>query len=309
MMFSEYKVQVLGMYKLKKKEGSLALNLMQPTPARLKRECLVAFERIKDEDLKTLSDFFGPRENLTAYVQAIKRIETDKFRPLEGFLKGKVQNPDDKNIELLAWLINFPQRPYKFREGGVDTELIPTEIVEVNKVHQPLSKDDQQKITGAGIQVISPTITPRPDMWEKARPGTFSKYKKPILITGIVLILGVIGFSIKQTSIGNSLPEFLISGQPCMYWTGQQYAEIACDQQIPNATVIGLDQTRLDHFKKISILDSISESDVGKVWYYKIKRDKVEFYTSGGTHPEFPKKHLKPMTMYMYNKYVKPFKK
>lgn len=309
MMFSEYKVQVLGMYKLKKKEGSLALNLMQPTPARLKRECLIAFERIKDEDLKTLSDFFGPRENLTAYVQAIKRIETDKFRPLEGFLKGKVQNPDDKNIELLAWLINFPERPYRFGVGAVRVKSVSTEFEEANLVHQPLTELEKQGISGAGIQTILANDIESPMVLDKTLPSLFSKYKKPILITGIVLILGVIGFSIKQTSIGNSLPEFLISGQPCMYWTGQQYAEIACDQQIPNATVIGLDQTRLDHFKKISILDSISESDVGKVWYYKIKRDKVEFYSGGGTHPEFPKKHLKPMTMYMYNKYVKPFKK
>jgi hypothetical protein len=309
MMFSEYKVQVLGMYKLKKKEGSLALNLMQPTPARLKRECLIAFERIKDEDLKILSDFFGPRENLTAYVQAIKRIETDKFRPLEGFLKGKVQNPDDKNIELLAWLINFPQRPYKFGAGGLEKELIPTEIVEVNKVHQPLSKDDQQMISGAGVLITTSNEITGPLLPSKAWHSPFSKYKKPILITGIVFILGVVGVSIRRTEIGNSLPELLKSGQPCMYWTGQQYSKIACDQQGPNTTVIGLDQTRLDHFKKISRLDSISESDVGKVWYYKIKRNKVEFYTSGGTHPEFPKKHLKPMTMYMYNKYIKPFKK
>lgn len=306
MMFSEYKVRVLSMYKLKQKEGSLPLNLMHPTPARLKKECLIAFEKAKAGDIKTVSDFFGPRENHTVYEQAIRRMETDKFRPLEGFLKGKVQNPDDKNIELLAWLIDFPNRPYKFESGVQVTEHLPIVKVEGEELNQPLSEDDTQNFFG-GDNRQPPT--PEPEISGTSRFRPVLKYKKHIIITLIVIILGAVGVSIKRSEIGNSLPNLLTSGDPCMYWTGQLYLEVACDKQVPNAIVIGLDPYRLEHFKKISRLDSISESDIGTVWYYKIKRDKVEFYTSGGPHPDFPKKQLKPMTMYMYNKYVKPFKK
>lgn len=309
MMFSEYKIRVLDLYKFKLKEGSLPLNLMQPTPARLKRECLVAFERIKNEDLKTLSDFFGPRKNPTEYVQLIKRIETDKFRPLESFLKGRVQNPDDKNIELLAWLIDFPGRPYRFGTGSFEEDCTPTEIEEAGKINHPLSEADQQTISGAGTVLSSPAVTARYYVEDKTWLSSISKYKTQILIAGIILILGIIGFSFERYVSGNAATEDSKSGNACMYWEGEQYVETACDKQIPNTIVIGLDQFKLDHFKKITQLDSIAESDIGRVGYYKIKRDKVEFYTSGGTHPEYPNKHLKPMTWYIYNKYVKPFKK
>lgn len=309
MMFSEYKSRVLKQYRLKLEEGSLPLNLMQPTPGRLKRECLVAFERIKEKDLKTLSDFFGPRENQTEYVQAIRRIETDKFRPLEGFLKGKVQNPDDKNIELLAWLIDFPDRPYRFGIGGLKKEYLPTEIKKADNICHPISEADQQTISGAGIELSLPAVATRTEILDKTRFSLISKYKPHFLMMGIILILGTIGISFNNYISGNQTTEDSISGNACMYWAGEQYIETACDKQIPNSIVIGLDRFRLDNFRKISQLDSISEADIGKVWYYKIKRDKVEFYTSGGTHPEYPNKHLKPMTRYMYNKYVKPFKK
>jgi hypothetical protein len=309
MMFSEYKIKVLDLYKAKLKEGSLPLNLMQPTPARLKRECQVALERIKKKDLKTLSDFFGPCNNPNEYLQVIRRIETDKFRPLESFLKGKVQNPDDKNIELLAWLIDFPDRPFKFGLGMLDKEYRKTEIKEGDEINHPLSDADQQKISGAGSLINSPAATVRYYVEDKPGFSSISKYKTQLLITGLILILGAIGFSINRYISGDPDTEDSKSGNTCMYWAGEQYVETACDKQIPNAMVIGFDQSRFDHFKRITQLDSISESDIGKVWYYKIKRDKIEFYTRGGTHPEFPNKHLKPMTMYMYNKYVKPFKK
>lgn len=309
MMYSEYKLRVLKQYNLKQKEGSLALNLMKPSPAKLKRECLIALERTKADDFKTLGDFFGPRENLAAYAQAIKRIETDKFRPLENFLKGRVQNPDDKNIELLAWLIDFPGRPFRFGAEVLEQEFIPAEIREIKKQNNPLSAVETMQIYGAGNQVASSIEIGKPPLIAKPWANTISKYKKHFIIAGIVLILGAVGFSIRSTEFGKSLPDPANSGNNCMYWTGQQYVEVACDKQMPNTLVIGLDPLRLDHFKKISRLDSISESDIGKVWYYKVQRDKVEFYSGGGTHPDYPKKQLKPMTKYMYNKYVRPYKK
>lgn len=309
MMFSEYKIKVLDLYKAKLKEGSLPLNLMQPTPARLKRECQVAFERIKNEDLKTLSDFFGPRNSPNEYLQVIRRIETDKFRPLESFLKGRVHNPDDKNIELLAWLIDFPDRPFKFGLGTLDMDYPKTEVKEGDKINHPLSYEDQQKISGAGSIISSPAATARYYIEDKPGFSSISKYKTQLLITGLILILGAIGFSFNRYISGDPDKEDSKFANTCMYWAGEQYVETACDKQIPNTIVVGFDQLKIDQLKKITQLDSISETDIGKVWYYKIRRDKVEFYTSGGTHPEYPNKHLKPMTRYMYNKYVKPFKK
>lgn len=50
-----------------------------------------------------------PNEVLSA--SNIRRFDPDKFKPLVNFLKKNL-NTNEKNVELLAWLIDFPARPY-----------------------------------------------------------------------------------------------------------------------------------------------------------------------------------------------------
>lgn len=58
-----------------------------------------------------LRSFLEKPDNEDISESAIRRFDPDKFKPLNNFLK-KGTNTDLKNIELLAWLIDFRPRPY-----------------------------------------------------------------------------------------------------------------------------------------------------------------------------------------------------
>jgi hypothetical protein len=98
----------------------------------------------------------------------------------------------------------------------------------------------------------------------------------------------------------NRMPDF--SGG-CMYWSEDHYKPIACNQKIPNAMIIALDTAKLKTFKKITMPDTITYLDIGKVWYSKID-GKIEYYTSGGEHPIVFDHRLKPVTKYIIDKYI-----
>ncbi|MBO9592511.1 MAG: hypothetical protein J7599_06330 [Niabella sp.] len=64
-----------------------------------------------------LDSFFGEGNDQAAVLKAIKKCEIDKFRPLRNFLKKETESTDDKNIELLAWLIDFKDRPCDYTKS------------------------------------------------------------------------------------------------------------------------------------------------------------------------------------------------
>ncbi|NRF37751.1 hypothetical protein [Pedobacter foliorum] len=117
-MLEDYKKAVISNYHDKKEKGLLSLNLAHPTPAKLRNESIVALRsRTKKEDDAFIKDFFNFGTKLEDYSRSIERFDADKLRPLVKFLKGLIEDTDPRNVELLAWLIDFEPRPYKF---GVD---------------------------------------------------------------------------------------------------------------------------------------------------------------------------------------------
>jgi len=89
-----------------------------------------------------------------------------------------------------------------------------------------------------------------------------------------------------------------------MYWNGSHYKSINCEQKLPNIQVVALDTFRLNYFEKITKTDTLTENCIGKIWYSKIDNE-VEFFTTGGMHPEYPDKALKLITEHIFNKYIK----
>ena len=117
-MLEDYKKAVISNYHDKKEKGLLSLNLAHPTPAKLRNESLVTLRsRTKKEDDAFIKDFFNFGTKSEDYSRSIERFDADKLRPLVKFLKGLIEDTDPRNVELLAWLIDFEPRPYKF---GVD---------------------------------------------------------------------------------------------------------------------------------------------------------------------------------------------
>lgn len=120
-MLEDYKKAVISNYHDKKEKGLLSLNLAHPTPAKMRNESLVALRsRTKKEDDAFIKDFFNFGTKSEDYSRSIERFDADKLRPLVKFLKGLIEDTDPRNVELLAWLIDFEPRPYKFGVDYVD---------------------------------------------------------------------------------------------------------------------------------------------------------------------------------------------
>jgi hypothetical protein len=88
-----------------------------------------------------------------------------------------------------------------------------------------------------------------------------------------------------------------------MYWTGDHYQSVLCSQKIDKTPVYALDTAKVAQMKMIKRPDTISRKAIGHVYYVKIN-GKVEFYTAEGYHPVYTSKRLRPLSLYMYTKYV-----
>lgn len=283
-MFSDYKVQVVDFYKRNRVLGKLPLNLINPTPAKLKKECLLVFQsRGTKGDIAIIRQFFGHRDDEDGYLKAIKNIDTDKFKPLVNFLKEQTQDTEDKNIELLAWLVDYNPRPYQFSLEGNTTP--KGEIITITNEIEPKS----EPIIILGYEITLPAKT-----WYQTK----NLRLLPILLITIIAI-----FSLNQYLSPNSILSFGKNKNQCMYWTNEGYASINCDEKMPQVQIIALDESKLKYFKKITRPDTLTISDIKGVWYSKINKV-VELYTSPGNHPKHTDKQLKPLSKYMFNKYV-----
>ncbi|WP_026902438.1 hypothetical protein [Pedobacter glucosidilyticus] len=291
-MFSEYKKQVIKLYEEKRDAMALPLNLQNPTPARLKDECLaVIAKRFKKGDEKVLRDFFGDCVDVEGYIRYIRSMDVDRFRPLINHLNKKTENTDEKNIELLAWLIDFSPRPYIFK---LDTLKKEEDFVGHKEVEKPVAAGISSELEKESSKEVDKKLN-RITVTKKPMYALFwHKSWKKLAISAISIFILLFSFK--------SLDFF--KEKDCMYWDGVNYKSISCDQKLPNIQVIALDTFKLKHFKKITKPDTLTENCIRKMWYSKIDKE-VEFFTTGGMHPEYPEKALKPISEYIFSKYIK----
>lgn len=108
----------------------------------------------------------------------------------------------------------------------------------------------------------------------------------------------------------NNADKAIHSAKPteqCMYWTGQHYEPINCDNNDLDKLKIPLNQEQLENQQRITMPDTLTNHALGKVWYGKVNgsTDKTpQFYTDSGTNPLDTTRRLLPVTTYMLNKYV-----
>jgi hypothetical protein len=276
-MFEDYREKVFEAYRNKKESNLLSLNLALPTPAKLRDECLKVYaERFLKKDEKALRLFFDVPTEGNDYGKSIKNVDIDNFKPLINFLKGKTSQTDDKNIELLAWLINYSQRPYLAGNLNYNN---PEKEDAVNKIDDVSARDIKAVSNRVDIHDI-----------EQTKRGI----SKPVYLLLLLLLATFGGYIITK----------LFTPQ-CMYWDGQAYQAINCNSKNPiNEEIIAINQQKLNHLKKIAKPDTITMKAIGHVWYIKINVDSVEFYTSHGDYPLDTQKPLKPLTKYILQKYI-----
>jgi hypothetical protein len=318
-MFADYKLQVVQAYQEMKKENQLSLNLMGSTPARLRAECMAVLNaRYERKDEPTLRLFFGQKEDPNAYMQTIRFFEADKFKPLDNFLKGITNDTDNKNIELLAWLIGFEPRPYRFTIGKsepieVYTPVsLPPENKEENQTAtlqdaeggnlepDPIKQADE-KITAPQL-LLAPANRLFDRVNARERPSN-SRIRNRVLLALAAVLIGVgVYLSLHRRPTGQIRPLLLSGQESCMFWTGDRYQQTSCKQSRGDTMIIALDVEKLNHLMRITEPDTLTEHSLGKIWYSKINGN-VEFFTAAGFHPEYPDRKLRLVTSYILNKY------
>lgn len=302
-MYIDYQKLVVQDYEKKKAANQLPPRLIQPTPANLKEACMTQCStNYQRKDGKILGDFFKTGQDQDALCKAIKKMDTSKFKPLQNFLNKKTSDTDLKNIELLAWLIDFEPRPYVYGKNYVtdtgDTDIIVPENGDDDTQEKRKEKEAQKETFNKETPISEPIddISDTPESQPLIIDPPKSKMPLKIVLSTFFLaaIIGIIYWSIraKNTDYGN-----------CMYWNVDHYEQIACAPTHGDTLVIPLDSAKLLHFKKITQTDTITYNDIGRIWYLK-SNGNIEFFTASGCHPVLINRRLHPITQYMIDQYI-----
>jgi len=85
---------------------------MIPTCANLRNEFRLLYNAGCDNgDKRVIREFLQLPFDKELTDLAVKKCDVDKFKPLCNFINRNLKT-HERNFELLAWLVNFPQRPY-----------------------------------------------------------------------------------------------------------------------------------------------------------------------------------------------------
>lgn len=273
-------------YEQKRRQNQLSLLLAQPTPANIRRECVnVCKEGLAKKDEAVLRAFFGPAPDQRRFLELIKNFGTDKFKPLDNYLKGVTTTTDDRNLELLAWLIDFPHRPFVFGKEVILTEEEKKRIADP----EPVNESTESVQPPARVSVVQE-----------------SDKKKKRRVAALLLLFLLLGFSgfyiIRQTGRSSDMRFGNAPGE-CMYWAGDRYEPVSCNDSTAGRLLLPLRLDKLRGFKRITQEDTITERSIGVVYYLKVN-DYPEFYTTEGYHPVQVTRRLRPLSNYMYEKYL-----
>lgn len=320
-MFIDYRRLVLQDYQQKKLANTISINLIHPTPAGIRNECIEIYKSKYDrKDENCLKSFFGQYDDKAGCLKTITRFEIDKFKPLVKFLKGQINDTAEKNIELLAWLIDFEPRPFEFGKDYLNEVIAKDEDmngkINTNVFEQDDKEEDKEDVfiynSKQHIEEHANPLHVEPKITDKIQSSTSQTFpdrqhkpyrKRTAVIAAIIfLFVGSAGFGYWQSNHKTDDPTLSEQGQ-CMCWVDDHYEPIACNQKSENKILVPYDSVKLICFKKITRPDTITLKAKGFVWYTKINGN-IEFYTSDGFHPIDTQLRLKPITDYIIRKYI-----
>ncbi|MBZ4192555.1 hypothetical protein [Niabella beijingensis] len=299
-MYKDYIDQILQDYEQKKSSGILHLNLSAPTPARLRDECrIVCTEKWQRKDEQTLRNFFGKTGDERTYPRIIENFDIDKFRPLINFINNPKIRTDEKNIELLAWLTGFEPRPYtSWEKNGIrELDELVMEVAVPEEEHKPVGEVQEDNTMEGNKEEEVEVFAAKPEA--PVKPRFRFKIRTAPLIISVLALLGIPGY--RYITWDHSKED------ACMYWTGDHYQQIPCNQKVYGALVIPLDTVKLLHFRKVTRPDTITEADINRMSYIRLNGG-IEFYTRKGEHPVYTERSLSPLTEHIYEKHILPLK-
>lgn len=255
------------------KEPEFPINLKKPTEARIRSACINTYAKKNSaSDKSILRNFLDVSEEKDLVI-ALRRA-TGKFRPVVNFLKNETDDPREETIGLIAWLIdlNFDGAEQIIEPGNSGLEATPLD-------QSPNKPSPPKNILGISNRAIRNIIT------------LLTLFIGFISISGVDMIMPY-----KRMVSRNPQPN-----EKCMYWNGNYYEPISCNDTIfSSKKIIPLQLKELVNLKRNDNPDTLTISDLGKTWYRKLDNT-VYLYTSAGRFPLDTSKTLKPLTERIFN--------
>jgi hypothetical protein len=282
--FKEYK-QAIKEHYIFAKASDVSGILANPSPAQLRTfSQLLCDKGLNKREEEIFRLFFEAKEG-EDLKKAIDRNSIDKFKPIISFLKGEKDSDNSIRVELAAIIVGFDKRPY----------------VEFSKVLSHENVLNKKELISLQVSHIE-NKTEKSNS-EKRKDFFFLFTSNKFALIFMILTALVSGFLASK---------FIFNEEQCMQWKNNQYEIVDCKTANKNSVeaseIIPLDKNLLD-FKKVEV-DSNTlffKNSKAVLWYSKVN-NQPEFFNSvgNGFHPE-TKKALKPVSLYIINKYV--FKK
>lgn len=328
----DYKRAILSKYHADR--NSLLREILQPSPAKLKRWSIYLLDTITADDLKSYGRFYGLKE-VTA--KGIQGFENDKLRPLTNFLTGKSELSDPLGLELLAVLVDLENRPFSKFRNHVGVEMMrnttmqqddvaiksrcnPKEpiVVQENSMNpksdaEVESKEGDSRLLGFFGGASTQGSKDHPDYGHNhdsvKASSTLSPEQREKNKRGALFFMLVI-FALFVFGTYMVWYNFFNGGGSCMIWVNDHYETVPCDTQVnafAGKKIIPLDEDRLKYQRKIAVCDTttfFNPDGTAKVFYCKTNNQTVEYFSYPGRHPESGKP-LKDITVYMINRWVK----
>ncbi len=309
--YSDYVKLVKETYKKKRSNNELTPLLAQSTPNNIRKECANVYqERYDKKDEPMLRAFFGPAEPGRKFLALIQEFDLVKLKTLDYFLKEPYKKIlSDTNVPLLAWLIDFEHRPYKF-----DNNIILSDgescVIKNNKktpslpqtgednISQNKENETKNPLNGVGVEPVEEVekvenfpIFSVPVSEKTAPEGSRKKW----VLFSLVLIMCTGGIY--------AILNGKVDPGGCMYWAMDHYEKVLCNEDPKGRLFLPVNEEKIKSFKRITREDTLTQWSIGKVFYIK-DSNKIKYYTQEGNYPENIKRPLRKLSPYMFNKYL-----
>ena len=248
-------------------------------------------------DRGILTAFFDMPRDTTNYRRGIEKFEPGKFKPVISYLMGETKSPRQSVVELVAWLLDFPDRPFRVGEMTSLTVQTQEELAHAPAVNKPEEAEENLSTpepTNAAVDRLSGS--------ERMAEGENRKrvvWKWAASLIVLVVVAALSYFSGRQEwTLGSRYP----SSGGCMRWVNDHFEETPCGNIQSETPVLELDAKRLQSFRRVFHPETLSKKQLKALWYINRNNDR-EYYTGGGSHPVDTLKDLNRMSDYMIGRY------
>jgi hypothetical protein len=294
-MPEDYQDIVLAAYKKMRDNGKLHAILPKETTTKLRNACLNVYaNRYDPKDADIFAMYFDVDKIGVDFQKKIIDSEPDDYRALWKHIKGETETTDERNSNLLAWLIDLEPRPRSSYYYSSTEKIIKIGGIPIDDLfpHSKTPPDDDTK---------------QPEPKRPKKPVYVPKFSQPYITISciILLLIGTISFAVwERWTKKIRQPE---SDEKFMYWDEDHYEPIKDGKQNVGVPIIPLNVQTLMHQRKINLPDTLTSYSIGKVWY-KGHGKGHEFFTDSGAYPLDIQRVLKPLTSTILTKYTSNYR-